>query len=83
MKLVLKPTQSDTKEGTFNFSFGTNYNKVSGMKYTYKKHGATESQSAIIVNFSDPINIKLSSGVYSFRFDFYSNMNLNNIIIFQ
>lgn len=73
VKLVLKPTQSDTKEGTFNFSFGTNYNKVSGMKYTYKKHGATESQSATIVNFSDPINIELSSGVYTFRFDFYSD----------
>ena len=83
VKLVLKPTQSDTKEGTFNFSFGTNYNKVSGMKYTYKKHGATESQSAIIVNFSDPINIKLSSGVYTFRFDFYSDTDCIDELLYS
>ncbi len=83
VKLVLKPTQSDTKEGTFNFSFGTNYNKVSGMKYTYKKHGATESQSAIIVNFSDPINIELSSGVYTFRFDFYSDTDCIDELLYS
>lgn len=83
VKLVLKPTQSDTKEGTFNFSFGTNYNKVSGMKYTYKKHGATESQSATIVNFSDPINIELSSGVYTFRFDFYSDRDCIDELLYS
>lgn len=83
VKLVLKPTQSDTGKGTFNFSFGTNYNKVFGMKYTYKKHGATESQSAIIVNFSDPINIKLSSGVYTFRFDFYSDTDCIDELLYS
>lgn len=71
--LVLKPTQSDTGKGFFEFSFGMETSKVFGMKYTYEKHGATESKSAIIVNFSDPINIELSSGVYTFRFDFYSD----------
>lgn len=83
VKLVLKPTQSDIGKGTFNFSFGTNYNKVSGMKYTYKKHGATESQSATIVNFSDPINIELSSGVYTFRFDFYSDRDCIDELLYS
>ena len=83
VKLVLKPTQSDTEKGTFKFSFGMNYNKVSGMKYTYKKHGATESQSAIIVNFSDPINIELSSGVYTFRFDFYSDRDCIDELLYS
>ena len=73
VKLVLKPTQSDTEKGTFKFSFGMETTKVSRMKYTYKKNGDTEPQSATIVNFSAPINKELSSGVYTFRFDFYSD----------
>ena len=72
VKLVLKPTQSDTEKGTFKFSFGMETTKVSRMKYTYKKNGDTEPQSAIINNFSEQ-NIDLSSGVYTFRFDFYSD----------
>ena len=72
VKLVLKPTQSDTEKGTFKFSFGMETTKVSRMKYTYKKNGDTEPQPAIINNFSEQ-NIDLSSGVYTFRFDFYSS----------
>ena len=83
VELVLKPTQSDTGEGTFKFSFGTNYNKVLGMKYTYKKHGATESQSAKIVDFSDTINKELSSGVYTFRFDFYSDRECEGELLYS
>ena len=83
VELVLKPTQSDTGEGTFKFSFGTNYNKVLGMKYTYKKHGATESPSAIIVDFSDTINKELSSGVYTFRFDFYSDKKCEDELLYS
>lgn len=71
--LVLKPTQSDTGEGFFEFSFNMKTPKVFGMKYTYEKHGATESQPVIINDFSAKKNIKLSSGVYTFRFDFYSD----------
>lgn len=73
--LVLKPTQSDIGKGTFKFSFGQNHTKVSGMKYTYKKNGATELEhTGEIDNFSDQKNIELSSGVYTFRFDFYSDI---------
>ncbi len=71
--LVLKPIQSDTEEGTFEFSFGMVPHTVSGMKYTYEKHGATESKSGTINNFTAKENIDLSSGVYTFRFDFYSD----------
>ena len=84
VKLVLKPTQSDTKEGTFTFSFGQNHTKVSGMKYTYKKNGATELEdTGIIYNFSAPINIKLSSGVYIFTFDFYSDMECSDELLYS
>ncbi len=74
VKLVLKPTQSDTGKGTFKFSFGMETTKVSRMKYTYEKHGATESKQTYTINdFSAPIDRELSSGVYTFRFDFYSD----------
>ena len=73
VELVLKPTQSDTGEGFFEFSFDMKTTKVSEMKYTYNKHGATESQPVIINDFSAKENINLSSGVYTFRFDFYSD----------
>ena len=81
--LVLKPTQSDTGEGTFEFSFGQINTKVYGMKYTYKKNGSTESQSVIIDNFSAPKNIELSSGVYTFRFDFYSDMDCTDELLYS
>ena len=81
--LVLKPTQSDTGKGFFEFSFGQIHTKVSGMKYTYKKNGSTESQSTIIDNFSAPKNIELSSGVYTFRFDFYSNMECTDQLLYS
>lgn len=74
VKLVLKPTQSDTGKGFFKFSFGMETTKVSRMKYTYEKHGATESKHTYTIDdFSAPINKELSSGVYTFRFDFYSD----------
>lgn len=82
VELVLKPIQSDTGEGTFNFSFGENHYTVSGMKYTYKKNGATEPKSAIINGFSEQ-NIKLSSGVYTFRFDFYSDMDCIDELLYS
>lgn len=76
VKLVLKPTQSDTGKGFFKFSFGMEPTKVSRMEYTYEKHGATESEPTYTINdFSAPINKELSSGVYTFRFDFYSSTN--------
>lgn len=81
--LVLKPTQSDTGEGFFEFSFGQIHTKVSGMKYTYKKNGSTESQSVIIDNFPAPKNIELSSGVYTFRFDFYSDMDCTDELLYS
>lgn len=81
--LVLKPTQSDTGEGFFEFSFGQIHTKVSGMKYTYKKNGSTESQSVIIDNFTAKENIKLSSGVYTFRFDFYSDMDCTDELLYS
>ena len=82
--LVLKPTQSDTGKGTFEFSFGQIHTKVSGMKYTYEKHGATElPQTGKIDDFSAKENIKLSSGVYTFRFDFYSNMECTDQLLYS
>ena len=81
--LVLKPTQSDTEEGFFEFSFGQIHTKVSGMKYTYEKNGSTESQSTIIGNFSAKENINLSSGVYTFRFDFYSDMDCTDELLYS
>lgn len=81
--LVLKPTQSDTGEGFFEFSFDMKTPKVFGMKYTYEKHGATESQPVIINDFSAKENIKLSSGVYTFRFDFYSNMECTGELLYS
>ena len=81
--LVLKPTQSDTGEGFFEFSFNMKTPKVFGMKYTYEKHGATESQSVIINNFSAKENINLTSGVYTFRFDFYSDKECRGELLYS
>ena len=81
--LVLKPTQSDTGKGFFEFSFGQIHTKVSGINYTYKKNGSTESQSVIIDNFTAKENIKLSSGVYTFRFDFYSDMDCTDELLYS
>lgn len=83
VELVLKPTQSDTERGYFKFSFGEKHYTVSGMKYTYKKNGATDSDSAIINNFTAEENISLSSGVYTFRFDFYRNMECNGELLYS
>ena len=82
--LVLKPTQSDTGEGTFEFSFDMNTSKVSGMKYTYEKNGSTEPpQTGKIDDFSAKKNIKLSSGVYTFRFDFYSDKECTGELLYS
>ena len=82
--LVLKPTQSDTGKGTFKFSFGQINTKVSGMKYTYKKNGSTELEhTGTIDDFFAPKNIELSSGVYTFRFDFYSDMDCTDELLYS
>ena len=80
IELFLKPI-CGTEKGVVSFSFGTISNSINKIKCTYTKDGVTNSCE--ITDFANSFTMSLDSGVYDFRFVFYSDSIWSDEIVYS
>ena len=78
--MFLKPI-CGTEKGVVSFSFGIISNSINKIKCTYTKDGVTNSCE--ITDFANSFTMPLDSGVYDFRFVFYSDSIWSDEIVYS